>query len=450
MDNTEQRNTLVLYPSAICNLNCSYCYIDKNPALQRIDAILKESFSGDYYVKFAKEMFPNPQQLTGVEFWGGEPSLGLNRTIPTIKEYVRYYTTLDSFFMSTNLTSPTGITNICEFFNMIGWLGKEYNRKMQFTLQMSLDGPVEINDSQRGSGVTKKFFTMFNKICGEVNEICNKYPALQITLQFKPTLTSKIIRDHLLKPSNVIKYYQFFEVYNDIFLSTCKADNASLVLVKPNTASPSPHTVQDGKDFAQFCKICDDVMRESNNGANYFKYFVDLVPFRPRYPVDYSKISYCQSCGACGSGLSMVGLLPYDYISCCHSGFVNLISDYKLHCADKQETALDFRLFMDKSNYLIRHKDKYSQYEKNVSFVYNDNSKVKLGNIAAMISLLAKNGQIDKKYIDTREALKGALFMQASTAYCFRDTTGTTGSAALYPVGIIRLLLNGAREVIES
>ena len=450
MNTVAQRNNLVLYPSAICNLNCTYCYIDKNPALRDIDEILESSFAGDYYFNFAKEMFPDPNQLRSVEFWGGEPSLGLDRTIPTIIRYLDYYTNLDSFFMSTNLTSPTGLKNTCQFFEMLGESSLKYKKKFSFNLQLSLDGPKEINDLQRGAGVTKKFTTKFAELCKAVNKLCSEYPDLNITLQFKPTLTSKIIHDNLLTSDGVIKYYQFFETYNDTFIELCPAQNANLVLVKPNTASPSPHTVQDGKEFAEFCKICNDVMVESMNGANYFKYFTDLVPFRTRYNIDYSKISYCQSCGACGSGLSMVGLLPYDYVSCCHSGFVNLISDYKLHCIEKKDTALDFRLFMDKSNYLIKHKNEYSQYEKNVSFAYNDNSKVKLGNIAAIISLLAKNGQIDKKYIDTREALKGALFMQASTAYCFRDTTGVTGSAALYPVGIVRLLLNGAREVIES
>ena len=37
------QSILVFYTTATCNLNCSYCYIDKNPALQEIDNLLDSS-----------------------------------------------------------------------------------------------------------------------------------------------------------------------------------------------------------------------------------------------------------------------------------------------------------------------------------------------------------------------------------------------------------------------
>jgi len=59
----QDRHSLVLYTTATCNLNCKYCYIDKNSALTKIDDILEESFKGDYYFNFAIEIFPDPYQL---------------------------------------------------------------------------------------------------------------------------------------------------------------------------------------------------------------------------------------------------------------------------------------------------------------------------------------------------------------------------------------------------
>ena len=55
----EHRTSLVLYTTAVCNLNCRYCFIDKNPALQKIDEFLDHSFleTPDYYFDFAKETF---------------------------------------------------------------------------------------------------------------------------------------------------------------------------------------------------------------------------------------------------------------------------------------------------------------------------------------------------------------------------------------------------------
>ena len=46
----QDRKTAIFYPAAICNLNCRYCSIDKNPILVEIDKQLEESFKGDYYI----------------------------------------------------------------------------------------------------------------------------------------------------------------------------------------------------------------------------------------------------------------------------------------------------------------------------------------------------------------------------------------------------------------
>ncbi|MDV3428760.1 MAG: hypothetical protein LIR50_17355 [Bacillota bacterium] len=80
MTDINLRHILVLYSTAVCNLNCSYCYIDKNPALKHIDSILDKSFADlEYYFNFAKEIFPNPQQLTEIQYWGAEPTLRFDR-----------------------------------------------------------------------------------------------------------------------------------------------------------------------------------------------------------------------------------------------------------------------------------------------------------------------------------------------------------------------------------
>ena len=448
-----QRNTLVLYTTATCNLNCVYCYIDKNPALVEIDKELDKSFRDkDYYLNFAKEIFPNPNQLKSVEFWGGEPTLRLDRSYEVVKQLIENYPNLSNFFMSTNFTSKNWND---EFFGFIDMLQHFPDRQFYFNLQLSLDGPKELNDSQRGKGVSSLFHNHFVSYVEKLNTVLSiKNNNVKIVAQFKPTLTSDIIRERLLDKENIIAYYKCFDDYKVYFEDNIKISKeyADFYLTIPNTASPSPHTQQDGKEFALFCKLCKEI-EEENKTKHYFKYFNSLVPYRPRCgQINYNSASYCQSCGACGSGRFIVGLLPFDYVSCCHNGFVNLISDYKKYCIENKDkdTALDFRLFMDQSNYLIKHKDQYHQYEKNVAFAYDDTQGTKLVNIAAMISLLAKNNQIDPKYVEPREAQKAALFIQESTPYCFRDTTTMTGSAALFPVGILRLLLNGAKEIIEQ
>ena len=450
MDLASLRNHLVLYTTATCNLNCVYCYIDKNPALVKIDEALDESFKGDYYFDFTREMFPNQNQLHGVEFWGGEPTLRLDRAYETVEKLINYYPNLNNFFMSTNFTGDNWYE---QFGGFIKLLQKYKNRRFSFNLQLSLDGPEYINDAQRGKGVTKKFREHFENYIEMLNDMLSAPDNnVQVIAQFKPTLTSDLIRKMIESKQNIIDYYKFFDEYKIYFNNHIKLNRqvADLMLTIPNTASPSPHTQQDGLDFALYCKYCKEITQENKNGAGYFKYFDTLMPYRPRYAVNYDSKSYAQTCGACGSGRFVVGLLPYHYISTCHNGFVNLITEYKKESMKKKGSALDFRLFMDQSDYMTRTVESYKQYEKNVAFAYDSCSGLKLANIASMISLLGKNKQIDEKYANPREAQKAALFIQASTAYCFRDNVAMTGSAGMFHLGILRLLLNGAKEVIES
>ena len=101
----ENRMTLVLYPNITCNLNCTYCYIDKSPALLHIDKIFEESFKNNYYFEFSKEIFLK-NVLKEIQFWGGEPSMGLHRVYHLIPKFIEYYPNLNTFMTSTNFTIP--------------------------------------------------------------------------------------------------------------------------------------------------------------------------------------------------------------------------------------------------------------------------------------------------------------------------------------------------------
>ena len=50
----EHRHTVVLYTTAVCNLNCRYCNINKHSILSKVDKELEESFKGDYYFNRVK------------------------------------------------------------------------------------------------------------------------------------------------------------------------------------------------------------------------------------------------------------------------------------------------------------------------------------------------------------------------------------------------------------
>ena len=53
--NIKNRSIAIFYTCGTCNLKCTYCGIDKNPILAKIDKALEESFKGDYtYIRLLK------------------------------------------------------------------------------------------------------------------------------------------------------------------------------------------------------------------------------------------------------------------------------------------------------------------------------------------------------------------------------------------------------------
>lgn len=127
----KDREILVLYTTAVCNLKCKYCYIDKNPALKKIDDILDESFKSDYYFNFAKKMFPDKYQLKEVQFWGGEPSIRLDRSFYTVNKLIKYYPNLSKFMTSTNFTIDNWHQ---QFYGLLKLLGNFPKRRFEVDL----------------------------------------------------------------------------------------------------------------------------------------------------------------------------------------------------------------------------------------------------------------------------------------------------------------------------
>jgi sulfatase maturation enzyme AslB (radical SAM superfamily) len=151
--------------------------------------MLEDSYKGDYYFNFMTKMF-DKYSLETLEFWGGEPSYGLHRAIPTIRQALNYYPHLNRFFFSTNLATEKCVDDIINFWS----IAKEFpEREFNFAIQLSLDGPLPINDFNRGEGVTKIFTKNFSKLLIRVQEFLNDVKNVNISAHFKPTLDNYAI-----------------------------------------------------------------------------------------------------------------------------------------------------------------------------------------------------------------------------------------------------------------
>ena len=440
------RTTAVFYTCGTCNLKCHYCGIDKNPILAKIDQALEESFKGDYYFNQIKKYFPEKYQLQKIETWGGEPFLKMERIHDLLHKVIKEYPYFKQMFSSTNFSYPEWPD---KFFDLMKQFESYAPRRFEYILQLSVDGPTEINDFNRGEGVTERCWNNFNTF---INRLPIDLPEnVDLSIHFKPTLDNTSIK-LLDSKEKIIDYYKFFEKWYKL-LYDLKMPNLYPSLAIPNTAVPSPVTKQDGIIFAELIKNCAEI-EEENFHNRIFQFYSRITPYANE-GTSCPYASYNDKSRVCGSGSSLIGFMPNGLISTCHEGFTHFYEDYKLAAAKSprlsEGATINFDAFISEqgSRYCVT-EEQYADYEKFMSQFMKDGTSARIVNITGLIIALALSDQIDNKYLDEMEASKAANFIASHVPYCIKDNYNVTGSFTMVPMGIPKLLLNGAKEYIEA
>lgn len=445
MDIQPNFNSIVFYSCGVCNLKCRYCNIDKNPALKQIDKELEESFKGDYYINQVKKYLPRKDMLRVVELWGGEPFLHMDRTHNLIRQLIDFYPYYNFTYSSTNFAFDTWTDQLFGLFDVFG----EYpDRYFRYCLQLSVDGPEEMNDAGRGIGTTKKCLNNFNKMVQLIKD--GRLPNnLNVELTIKGTLDTYSIKD-LLDKDKIINYYKFIE---DNYIDPIQNLNIPQVTLGchiPNMAVPSPATVEDGKNFATFIKLCREI-EEENKINKIFKYYKIITPYYNT--VCLKNLTYKSIICSCGSGTTSIGFLPNHMISTCHEGFTQLAQDYlRLATINKdRESSINLDQYLNEQEVpLCMTEEEYEKHMYKMSTYFYPDSTVQLATSTSIIIALAMAGQIESKYMDETEALKAAIFTQKRAPYCIKDNYNRTGSYTMQPIGLYKLFLNGAKQYMEN
>lgn len=442
----ERRNTVVLYPNGTCNLNCKYCTIDKNPVLKEIDLELDKSFQGDYYFNQIKKYFPRKDQLLRMETWGGEPFLRMDRIYNTLQKCIEYYPFFSTLYSSTNFSYDNWLN---QFMGLMQILAKYSYRHFNFELQLSVDGPEYINDTNRGKGVTKKCIENFDKLIQLFNQ--NQFPE-NITLHCAIKGTWDLNCIHIL--NNKEKLIEFFQFYEDNFIEKVRKrfdNNITIGATVPNLAVPSPATQADGIIFSELIQKCREIEIE-NKLQHYFKYYTIITPFdNEQCKSPYN--TYCYGSCGCGSGASMVGLLPYNLISICHEGYTEIVDEYKKYANKRDDTNMTVNIdkfFNNEKLLLCTTEEEYILHEKKMECYLNENSTARFASSVNLILALAMAGQIDSKYLNENEALKAAKYIYTNVPYCIKCNYRETGSFTMEHSDTYKLLLNGAMDFLTN
>lgn len=440
----KEREIVILYTCGICNLNCRYCTIDKNPALKDIDDELAKSFEGDYYFNRIKEYFPRLDQLKSVETWGGEPFLHMERAIPLIHKLIGHYPYFKQMHSSTNFAFDGWVDKFMELMDVFA---QHPEREFTYYLQLSIDGPEYINDANRGKGVTKKCIENFDKLMDVIKD--GKFPK-NVELIMTPKQTWDIDTIHKLdSKEKVIEYYKFYETAYMSKVFALNNDKIKIICTVPNMAMPSPITQADGKHFAELMKMCREIERE-NRVYKYFDYYELITPFSGKS---------CATCrtftgdtARCGTGRQMVGFLPYNMISACHEGFTLLVDKYKDYAAQRSDDNLLVNLnkfFELTPTPMCLTDDEYALHERHMEYL-NADRPVQMTTATIQIMSLAMAGLIEPEYLDEERALFAAKQVLTNGCFCIKVNYAMLGTFYMEPNDLYVLLLNGALKYLVT
>ena len=111
-------SSISVITSAVCNLNCSFCYLHKNKSYHEFNKLVLKAWEDGSYitniVKTIKGLDGNPKDVSSIQIWGGETLLSIKTITPKVKDLYFYFPNLNDWKMSTNF-----LVNINDLFNFL-------------------------------------------------------------------------------------------------------------------------------------------------------------------------------------------------------------------------------------------------------------------------------------------------------------------------------------------
>lgn len=435
-----------LFSAGWCNLNCKYCYIPKDENLTRSvhEKIIKSIENGELLNRLVEAFGEN---LVSLSHWGTEPSL----TLPIFtkskwyEKAVTRFPNLREVKLSSNfMTNPNNLIEFIETFP---------SDKVLLDIQMSLDGPEETTDRNRGIGSTKKILINGLEFFDRISQLPIKN---RVRFHFKPTMS---MQDVVLF-SDIVKlreYYKFFDDYIGQLKSLDKNSKIEMsVHIDPSLVVPGFYTKESGVYFSkvvenQYILNTENFKHIAKPKPNQHLAFLDK--FIGGNQVDYyTKHSKFQ----CSSGSTQVAMQWDETAHLCHrsfylgeedwDGFKKAMSKHvseSINSDDYSNGRYDLFRNIYTANYSDNKKLTRLQY---LGRSFHDFWAQKLAFNTATIYEMALSGQVSECYKNKEMAELFAKFL--TIAECPLENILNNGSILLHCLGNFRVFGNGAFEQI--
>jgi len=384
-----------LFFSEKCNLNCNYCYYNKDFICKSIEDFIK---SGDFIDRLSELNL----EFTSLSLWGAEPSYNLDYLSNYLNILLKKFPKLDTILFSTNLTKVEKIIQFIETLNKVDLAKGRVNLDIQF----SIDGDEYNTDLNRGRGTHQKVLKGLEILYNFLENI--DLSIKNIKLRNKVTFNINNIKYFVETSNSMQEYLCFFDMLSKRYKDIGK--NIIIDIIPHPTFDLSyKYTKEDGELLSAFA----DIFNNSKLGIPYKRSFKNIL--NDLYHID-NIFRY-----TCSSGKSSVAI-DNNSIYLCHRLFTE---------PKDNETHISMELYKYKG------------------FSYHHFNMLYLNTNLCLIKELADNGQILSEYKDINNALLLAIFIKA-VMYCISEFLVLTTSEFLIPVSIILLLGNGYFEKIKG
>lgn len=418
-----------IFFSASCNMNCQYCYIQKDKEhMHNYNEKIIKSIQEKMFAKNIAENFSEEQinYIESIGLWGAEPSINSEYFEQLLNQLFEYFPNLNKIMFSTN--SYLKWDKIKNFiFGAENSVIQNEKENFELEIQFSLDGPEWINENSRLKGCTQHTLDTIYNLC--------KYTPEDLHYKVRVTTKSTVDAFYMGKMAeNVELIQEYFDFFNNLKNNANElAKNNSHIILDllgaPTVVDPGFHTVEDGKNFAKFVKALRT--NKFNNEILFnqpFK-FVQISNLKSNY--NYLFNPYALTCGAGKGGIAMN---HEGKVFNCHRFFRNSYIEDTSHPAVEAYTTLGKKSF----------KEDYERFKYISKLPHNfiDSYREYFNALAIP---MAKYHQINFEYFNNEEA-RTWLFAFVSGVFCHLGQAEETKETFFYTPSYLRFFGNGAVE----
>lgn len=438
-------DSLTICSSAVCNLNCSFCFLHQNSSYAKYNKLVQEAWKDGSYLSNVEKIFNklclNRDDIHHLQIWGGESLLAIDNVIDNIPNLFELFPNIERWTFSTNFT-----IGIDKLINLINNIDKNGNSLQLFVLQLSIDGP-EGKYSEKGHNGWKYYEDNIIKFTDYFNN--HKLYKTKIIINVHSTLSPEDYLNNFIQYEEIKDYMQKMLNFSKFIESKCISGSLNLYqdFIFPGIATPYTHTSEDGRKLAHIFQLWDEVYKtEFKENHETLGFFIGNGSFQR----DAQVLMGNTQCSELFTGL----MINFDGTICeCNGSFISSFEPYLEELKkNNQEDLLNTAIIHNKMTTYKPLECSEKELEKNKYRLheggYRGTKTTYIHCLMVTAIELAKSGQILKKYLYDEDLLFKHCKILSNVLACSRNNIIETGLPYLTPVGAIRLYFNGAMDYI--